>query len=292
MGIGEDFQLFCSRLAIATEKRSSISRRYELITRRLNIDFRSSDSSTQNSFYVGSYGRGTAISGFSDLDMLFVMPYSAYERYDKYSGNGQSALLQDVRTSLQKTYSTTSIGADGQVVVISFDDGITFEIVPAFLSTKDKYIYPDSNDGGRWRTTDPKPEISAISSMDKECNGNLKLLCRMMRSWKNNWSVPMGGLLIDTLAHRFIKDWEYKGKSYVYYDWLSRDFLLYLSKEPEREYWSAVGSGQRIDSKGNFQYKAKRCYNLALEAIEHDLKGQTWSSRQKWREIYGTEFPD
>ena len=127
MGVGEDFQTFCSRLAISTEKRSSISRRYELITRRLNIDFRGSDSSTLNNFYVGSYGRGTAINGFSDLDMIFVVPYSFYEKYDKYQGNGQSAMLQDVRASLRKTYSTTSIGADGQIVVIAFDDGVTFE---------------------------------------------------------------------------------------------------------------------------------------------------------------------
>lgn len=291
MGVGEDFQTFCSRLVISTDNRSSISRRYELITRRLNIEFRGSDSPTMNSFYVGSYGRGTAIDGLSDLDMIFVMPYSLYERYDKYQGNGQSAMLQDVRASLRKTYPTTSIGADGQVVVIAFDDGIIFEIVPAFLSTKDKYIYPDSNNGGRWRVTDPKPEIEAISSMDKECNGNLKLICRMMRSWKTTWSVSMGGLLIDTLAYRFIKDWSYKDKSFLFYDWMSRDFFAYLANEPEREYWSAIGSGQRIDSRGNFQYKSKRCYNLSLEAIDSNSKGQAWSTRQKWREIYGNKFP-
>lgn len=292
MGVGEYFQTFCSQLSISSDKRASISNRYGQITKRLNLDFRSSDSSTQNSFYVGSYGRGTAINGFSDLDMIFVMPYTDYEKYDKYKGNGQSAMLQDVRASLQKTYSTSKIGADGQVVVIAFDDGITFEIVPAFLSTENRYIYPDSNNGGRWRVTDPKPEIEAISSMDKDCNGNLKQLCRMMRSWKNTWSVPMGGLLIDTLAHRFIKDWASKDKSFLYYDWLSRDFFLYLANEPEKEYWSAVGSGQRVDTKGNFQYKAKRCYNLSLEAIGYESNGQSWSSRQKWREIYGTSFPN
>jgi hypothetical protein len=113
----------------------------------------------------------------------------------------------------------------------------------------------------------------------------------MMRAWKNEWSVPMGGLLIDTLAHRFIKDWKYRDKSFLYYDWMSRDFFEYLANEPERDYWLAVGSGQYIWSKGKFQYKAKRCYNLAVEAVDHESSGHTWSARQKWREIYGTAYP-
>lgn len=289
MGIGEDFRSFCSNLTI--NNRESIGQRYQLITRRLNLDYWSLDSKTSHSLYVGSYGRGSAIRGFSDLDMIFRLPYQYYERYNNYQNNGQSAMLQDVKNSLQTTYSSTDVGADGQVVVIHFTDGISFEIVPAFINKDGSYTYPDSNSGGTWKTTNPKPEIDAISSMDSDCNGNLKWLCRMMRSWKNEWNVPIGGLLIDTLSHRFIKDWEYRDKSFLYYDWISRDFFEYLADEPEREYWLAVGSGQYIWSKGKFQYKAKRCYNLSLEAMASESEGHTWTSRQKWREIYGTSYP-
>ena len=46
--------------------------------------------------------------------------------------------------------------------------------------------------------------------------------------------------------------------------------------------------------KGLFQYKAKRCYNISLEAIAHETATpkQEWSARQKWRDIFGTDFPD
>jgi hypothetical protein len=289
MGVGEDFKTFCSNLTI--KNRESIGTRYQLITRRLNLDFWDLDSKTSHSLYVGSYGRGTAIAGFSDLDMIFRLPYSYYEKYDKYTYNGQSAMLQDVKKSLQKTYPSTEVGGDGQVVVISFTDGITFEVVPAFINKDDSYTYPDANGGGSWRSTNPKPEIDAIATMDSMCNGNLKWLCRMMRSWKNEWSTPLGGLLIDTLAHRFVKDWEYRDKSFLYYDWMSRDFFEFLANEPERDYWLAVGSSQYIWSKGKFQYKAKRCYNLACEAIVYQSSDHTWSARQKWREIYGSAYP-
>lgn len=289
MGVGEDFRDFCSELTI--NDRGTIGERYQLITRRLNLDFWDLDSKTNHSFYVGSYGRGTAIRGFSDLDMIFRLPYEEYERHNRYQNNGQSALLQAVRDSLRKTYNTTSIGGDGQVVVISFTDGITFEVVPAFVNKDGSYTFPDSNDGGKWRITDPKPEIDAIFSMDSKCNGNLKWLCRMMRAWKNEWNVPMGGLLIDTLACRFIESWPYRDKSFLYYDWMSRDFFAFLAAEPERERWLAVGSSRYIWSQGNFQYKATRCRNIAIDAIQHQSDGQVWSARQSWREVYGTSYP-
>lgn len=80
-----------------------------------------------------------------------------------------------------------------------------------------------------------------------------------------------------------------------YYDYMCRDFFKWLSDQSsEKEYWYAPGSGQRVYGKGLFQFKAKQCYNLALEAIAHEtaIPKQEWSAKQKWRSIFGTEFPD
>ena len=217
-GLGDWFSTFCSNLQVRDG--GTISNRYKNITRRLNTDFWSTTSDTSHSLYVGSYGRNTAIKGFSDLDMIFQLPPPLYRQYNEYSGNGQSALLQAVKKSIEKTYSTTSIRADGQVILVPFNDGITFEVVPAFINTDDSYTYPDANNGGKWRVTNPKPEIEAIRSRNNDCNRNLVRLCRMMRAWKSKWSVPIGGLLIDTLAYQFIDDWEYKDKSFFYYNYM------------------------------------------------------------------------
>ena len=289
MAVGNSFRAFCSNITIPN--RSGIGSRYQSITQRLNLDFWEQDSKTYHSFYVGSYGRGTAIRGFSDLDMIFLLPSEYYNRYNNHRYNGQSAMLQDVRRSLQKTYPFTNIGADGQVVKILFTDGITFEIVPAFQRPDQSYMFPDSNAGGRWKITNPKAEIAAVAFTDKECNGNLKALCRMARCWRDKWNAPMGGLLIDTLACRFIQTWQYRDKSFVYYDCMSRDFFGYLAKEPQIEYWQAIGSRQHIQSRGVFQHKARRCYNLAIEAIDYQSSGHGYLSRTKWREIFGTNYP-
>ena len=88
----------------------------------------------------------------------------------------------------------------------------------------------------------------------------------MARAWKESWDVPMGGLLIDTLAYNFLKNYQHKAKSTVYFDWMSRDFFAYLKdQKDDQQYWLAVGRNQQVYSKGYFQYKALRCYNISLD---------------------------
>lgn len=292
MSITTQFNQFCENLRVLKDTRDSISYRYKRITKRLNLDFWNSHSETLNSRYVGSYGRRTAVKGFSDLDILFMLPYEVYKKYDNYEINGQSALLQAVKKSLQTTYSTTDISGDGQVIIIRFDDGIRFEIVPCFVNENDSFTYPDSNNGGKWKVTNPKPEIKTIKDNNDLVNGNLIRLCRMARTWRNKWDVPMGGLLIDTLANNFLINWEYKDKSYTYYDWMSRDFFKYLSEQnKDQKYWLAVGSLQYIYRKGDFESKAKECYQLSLDAIKSESEGYNYTAASKWREIYGTNYP-
>lgn len=293
MGLADWFSKFCANLRV--QEKDSISIRYRKTTRRLNADFWNTQSNTSHSLYVGSYGRNTAIKGFSDLDMIFRLPPGLYKQYDNHVWNGQSSLLQAVRNSLQKTYSSTSIGADGQVIQVSFTDGITFEIVPAFVNNGGSFTFPDSNKGGRWRITDPKPEIKAIRTRNGESNGNLIRLCRMMRSWKSIWDVPMGGLLVDTLAYQFIDIWKHKKESYYYYDYMCRDFFGFMAdQDREQKYWKAPGSGQYVFKKGLFQWKARRCFNIACAAIEAETSNpkKERTAKKKWREIFGSAFPD
>ena len=291
MSVSTKFRTFCSDILIPPSTVSNITYRYQRITKQLNKDFWDTESSTAHSLYVGSYGRDTEIH-ISDIDMLMRLPNSYYTHYNNYQGNGQSALLQEVRTSLQKTYSTTHLKGDGQVVVVAFDDGVKFEILPCFLNSDDEsYTYPDTHDGGTWKTTNPSLEIKAIRTGNETWNYNLKRLCRMARIWKDEWSVPIGGILIDTLAHNFMSTWAYRDKSFAYYDWMVRDFFHYLaSQDEDQDYWLAPGSGKRVYREGKFEYKALRCYNLSSEAIGHEVAEHEWSANQKWKEVFGSKF--
>ena len=291
MSVASNFEAFCSSLLIGSEMRSTISTRYLAICKRLNLDFWNMDT-TGGGRYVGSYGRNTANSWVSDIDIVFELPWSLYNQYNAYQGNGQSALLQAVKNSIIKTYSNTELKGDGQIVSVRFSDKMTIEVLPVFPNNDGSYTYADTNFGGSWKSTNPVPEIDAIASGDSHTNNNLRPLCRMIRSWKYYCNVPIKGLLIDTLAYRFLTNWSYKNNSYLYYDWMGRDFFEFLKNQTTNQtIWYAVGSDQIISNPDNFRYKANQAYNNAVEAIQYQTDDKEWTSKQKWREIYGYRFP-
>lgn len=285
-----DFEKFLSNLRMNDTDEKNKSIRFHSITKRLNIDFWEVYDDTYHSFYTGSQARGTDIYT-SDIDMVMVLPYNIYERYNNYSYNGQSALLQAVRASLQKTYPSTYIGGDGQVVVVEFSDGMKFEVVPAFLNDDNtSYTYPDSNDGGKWKIMDPKTEIKAFNDMDKACNNNIKQLCKMIREWNKVNNVGLKGILIDSMAYRFLSDYQYKDKSFLYYDYMTRDFFKYIYDNYDQSFWYAPGSNWKVYNSGGFRNKAEYAYELALAAIEAASNDSQNKYSECWREIYGRKF--
>lgn len=291
MSVATKFTALTNNLNITNS--DTISNRYKSITKRLNIDFWDSTSETDHSRYVGSVGRGTAIKGASDIDMIMQLPKAIYDKYNAYQTNGQSALLQAVKSSILKTYSTTDVGGDGQVVVVQFND-MKFEVVPVFKNKDGDYIYPDSNGGGSWKTTNPVAEVDAINEANKTYNGKIKHLGKMMRAWNQKCNVSMPGILVDTLAYNFMKTWSYNDKSYMYYDWMTRDFLKYLSEQDtDQIYWLAPGSRRYAYRKNcKFESKAKSSYNDALKAIEFEEAKKESSANLEWKKIFGTYFPN
>lgn len=187
-----------------------ISLRYHTVTRAINSEFWNSTSEILHSLYVGSYGRNTAIDT-SDIDILVELPYDVFYQYNNLSGNSQSRLLQAVRSAILSTYSRSEVHADGQVVKIDFSDGMYFEIVPAFKSWDGKYVYPDSNAGGSWRSTNPKAEQDAMSRKNKISNGLLFDTCKHIRTIhdKSFSSYHLSGIVIDSFVYEAIGNWKW-----------------------------------------------------------------------------------
>ena len=173
--------------------RSLISQRYHKIVKAINQEFWNSNSDQLHGLYVGSYGRGTAIST-SDIDILVELPRFEYYHYDRLKGNGQSRLLQAVKNCIFIPYPRSSIHSDGQVVVVQFSDGMKFELLPAFKETdylgNVSYVYPDSNMGGNWRSTNPKKYL------------------RLIRDEYFS-SYHLSGIVIDSFVYQAIGNWHW-----------------------------------------------------------------------------------
>jgi len=283
MSVSEMFSEFLGNLAIANAE--TISVRYGELTAALNKRFRDTESKEANTLQVGSFGRRTGINGISDLDMLYIMPKTKWDDYNK--NGGQLKLLQDAKDAILARYPNTKVRVDRLVVTVTYVD-FHVEVQPVFEQDDQSYKYPDTKNGGYWKITKPREEMKAVADLDDAKNANLRRLCRMARAWKNKHGVAMGGLLIDTLAYNFLESTtDYDTKSFLYYDELSRDFFKYLSEQPEQDEYAAPGSRQRVRVKKRFQRKAKKAYNLTLQAI--DAEGQA-NANDKWKKVYGRPF--
>lgn len=287
MATSEMFKSFLGNIQV--DKGSIINDRYKEITKQLNLYFRDSDSKTDNSLSIGSYGRWTGIKGISDLDILYIMKE---DDWDKYKNDPRKA-LDDAKAALVKYYSTTKIKVDRLVVDMFFSDGTTFEVQPVFQRNEDDkivYYYPDTYHDGSWKKTMPKQEQEAMTDDNNDTNCNLRRLCKMLRSWKNYKGVAMGGLLVDTLAYNYLNSTgKYNDKSYGDYDEMSRDFFNYLQKEDtKKSYYLALGSNQQVKVKHSFHKAAISAYNKCEEALSKENGDKC---QKCWRELYGRDFP-
>lgn len=255
---------------ISREQKQKISDRYKRITKALNKEFWNSESETRNSFYVGSYGRGTAINT-SDIDILVSLPSSLFDSFNNRSGNGQSRLLQAVRSAIKRSYSKSDIRADGQVVKINFCDGILFEILPAFQKNDGTYIYPDSNLGGNWLSTNPKAEQDEMRKKNKSSNGLLVATCQHLRDIRDNnfKSYHLSGIVIDSFVYEAIDNWRFastsKGSSNE--GTYEKNLLEQFNKKAfwwrlNLESLKAPGSGDNIDTE-----KSIECLEKVLKYI-------------------------
>jgi len=238
---------------------------------------------------VSSIGRETAIKGVSDLDIIFDLPNETFKKFDAYKEKKQSSLLQDVKKVLQERYPNTDISGDGQVVMINFDK-YTVELVPGFKQSDDRFKYPDTNNGGSWKFTDPLPEIAESKKTAEDTDNNFKYIANMLRSWKNKQGFKFGGLLIDTLIYKFLNEKiQFRNIGFDTYLEMIKELFIYLKDlNKEQLYWYAIGSNQQVYNceNGKFITEADKTFKEIK-----DLTKESSNVNKKMREIFGTQFP-
>lgn len=286
MTTSEIFDKLLANLKVGDAAKIITSRRDE-ITKALNKDFRLKDGCTDYRLMVGSFGRHTAVKGVSDLDMIYILPPDIRASYN--DENGPRRILERVRDVLKGRYPNTEVAVDQCVVRVQFvKNAFKFEVQPAFEDEDGNFEYPDTV-AKCWKITKPRDEISATKECNNRTSKNMRHLARMARAWKNANGVNMGGLLIDTLVYRFFEqNYDYDSAGTSSFHLMVRDFFDFLKNEPDKEYYLALGSNQRVKVKSRFQSKAKKAYNRCNEAIGSE---DDYLTARKWQEIFGTSIP-
>jgi hypothetical protein len=290
MTVGSRFNQFLATLVLTDDQRSDGSTKHSGVRGCLDEHYYGSYYAG-NGFLVGSWGKSTEIRPPRDIDIMFALPKNVYDRFDGRPGNKQSQLLQEVKAVLQRTYQSTEMRGDGQVVVVPFSS-YAVEVAPAFLLQSGQYYICDTNGGGRYKTTDPNAEIQKVKTSNDATNGNSRDLIRMMKRWQEYCNVDLRSFLIELLAIEFLVSWQHQGKSSVYYDWMVRDFFYFLKNKSQ---WSSVivpGTYETITlGDTGWQSRAETAYDRALKACGHEKDNMPYSAGAEWQKIFGTDIP-
>lgn len=288
MSITKVFSNFCNSIKMIEDK--DWQSRIAEITKKINKKYYDSDDDHNHRLFVGSVGRHTATNKVSDFDILYVLPWDVYHRFNNHAGNGQSDLLQEVKECIKERYPRTQIRADGQVIDVTFNNGL-IEVVPGFENDDGSFQYADTNDGGKWKITNPRPEKKKCKDNDQDTAGTFRDCARMIRVWKNHRGFVFSGLLIDTLIDKFYVDNSDFLEKSIYFDYpvVLKKIFEFLSKQNEdQKYWYALGSNQQISNHGSNKF-IKEAKKVLDELNEIDLDDES-KVLECFSKIFGYQF--
>jgi len=292
MTISQRFDKFVENIRLTSHQVEDGITKHGGVRKCLNWHYYTSTSESANSMLVGSWGKDTRIRPPRDIDILFVLPFSVHRRYESRTGNKQSQLLQEVKEVLEKTYTSTRMRADDQVVVVPFES-YAVEVVPAFALQSGEYWICDTSGGGRYETTDPNAEQAAIKDSDANSSGNTCRLIKMLKKWQAHCSVPIKSFWIELLAIEFLAHWPHREKTIVYYDWMVRDFFKYLI-EKAGGYVSVPGTYERLWLGSEWKSKVESAHGRAVKAGAYEADDKNPNKNVdawwEWRNIFGEDI--
>jgi hypothetical protein len=283
------FTRFAANLELTSDQRADAQTKYDGVANKLHTHYHGTTFTGSTRKLIGSYGKGTAVRPPRDVDVLFLLPSTVYERYKARSGNVQSQLLQEVRSVLQDRYPSTSIRGDGQVVVVPFQNGHTVELLPGWRSTDKKFLVPNTHDGGHWQTVDHDAELAQVESSDRRSKGNTRTLIKMLKAWQRECNVPLGSLVIELRSVNFLLKWEHFDKGVTYHGLMMRDFFEALFKYANGT-CKMAGTDEKIEYGGEWRSKAESALDRARKAHKFELGSEERKASEEWRKIFGSQY--
>ena len=256
----------------------------------LNRAYYGTNSDTDNSFFVGSWAKDTAVRPPRDVDVYFLLPVAAYNRFQGHIWNRQSALLQEVKDALALTYPNTGMSGDGQVVIVNFGS-YNVEVVPAFaLTTQGRYWICDTHDGGSYEQSSPWEEVAQLETSDNANARNLRPVIRMLKAWQAWCSVPIKSFHLELLASEFIVQSPWRLHDWFFFDWIMRDFFAFLYYRANGRVF-VPGTFEAIPLGNAWQSRALSAYQRAVRACDFERDNRVADAGDEWQKIFGTDIP-
>lgn len=289
VAVSERFKQFHSDLNPTTDQVDDAFGKAKRIGQALQRAYGEEVTETPPIFAVGSWGKGTQVRPSTDIDIMARFDRSILERFQAYAFNGQSAFLQEIKGKLETSYPQTRKRGDGQVVQIDFNS-IMVELVPVFPFGNGQFIMPDTNGGGSWKTVDPIAQIQLIDKTDRDYNGNVRPLCKIIKRWKHECSVDLKSFAIELLVVDFFRNYTFGKYDYYWYDFYVRDCLKFF-KSRVNGWVSIPGTGEIIQLGDKWASKVDAAIAIAETACNYERDDLDILAGMEWQKIFGPRIP-
>ncbi len=241
-------------------------------------------------FRTGSFGNGTSIRDYSDVDYFACIPTENLKQ-------NSFSTLQEVRKALIDRFQDTDISIRTPAVRVCFgtDASEPTEIVPADFIKRDEdgnhiYEIPDS-DGG-WMRSSPDAHNNYAYEVNKRLDGKVKPLVRLLKAWKYYHGVPIRSFYLEMRVAKYASR-----QDFIDYSWDLRNIFkslwdnqLAALKDPKgiSGHISPCSSeAQRSDALS----KLKTALGRAEKALQAERAGKISDAFYWWTLLFAGEFP-
>lgn len=240
-------------------------------------------------FRIGSFGNGTSISGYSDVDYLVSiknMPSSSSSDY----------VLKRMREVLDTRFPNTGVRVNCPAIAVPFGTTVweRHEMVPGDFMKKEQgyavYGIPDCADG--WMRASPEAHNAYVREQNERLNMKVKPLIRYIKAWKYYRAVPISSFYLEMRVTKYCEE-----QTTILYHYDIPFILRRLLKNELAAMQDPLGvSGYIYPCKTDAQKedalsKLTSAVSRAEDALEAAKKEDLRTAFERWRMLYGEGFP-
>lgn len=111
----------------------------------------------------------------------------------------------------------------------------------------------------------------------------------MAKIWKRECNVPIKSYILEKLATDFLAQSYLRNKSAFWYDYMIRDFLVFLISRAGG--WLVVSDGSHVFLGEDWKSRAENARDRALRACEHEYHNRITEAGDEWQKIFGAWIP-
>lgn len=238
---------------------------------------------------IGSFGNGTNISRYSDVDYLACLPTAVLTETS-------TASLSKVKNALNLRFHSTDVKVSSPAVVCPFGtrkSEDTEVVIADDIRIENGFkIYDIADSNGGWMEVSPDAHNDYVNKVNKKHSGKVKPLIRFIKAWKYYANVPISSFYLEMRVAKYADSEEF-----IDYSQDVLRILVNLNQNNLANMQDPTGVGGYIHACKTEAFKVVALSKLntavsrAKKARLEETKGEIISAFYWWNELYQEKFP-